>query len=484
VSWDAVVIGAGVNGLTAAAYLARAGRRVVVLERRAAPDDTPIDGWVPPRVFRELALGRRGLEVEAPDPWIAAPLPAGGRLELARDPRQAAAAIATLSPGDARRWPEFCKRMRRLAGFLEALYLASPPRPIGSNVANLARLAALGRRFRGLGKTGMVDLLRILPMSAAELLDEWFESDTLKGVLGAAAVRGVCQGPRSGGTAFVLLHHHVGAPAGVFRQPLVTPGAFAVAARALGTEIRYAAEVTRVTLRGDRATGVALGSGEEVAAPLVLSSADPQRTFLHMIDPTALDPEFVRAVGHIKLRGATARVTVTLSHPTAAVPLCLATGLDALERAYDDAKYGRISACPLLEAWAAPRGAGRHRLVIHVQYTPYRLEDGGWSDARGAALADLAVHALDEHVPGLAEHMVDHEVLTPVDFEERCGVTQGALGHGELTLDQILFMRPVPGWAHYRTPVRGLYLCGAGAHPGPGVLGGPGRLAARAALKD
>ena len=483
-SWDAVVVGAGVNGLTAAGYLARAGRRVVVLERRAAVDGGVDAGWIPPDVITHLRLARHGLAVSTPDPWIAAPLSGGGQLELSRDPIRSAEAIGKVSAHDARRWPEFCERMHKLSGFLTALYSAPAPRPTGSAVSDLVQLAGLGRRFRNLGKTGMVDLLRLMPMAAAELLDDWFESDVLKGILGAGAVTGIRQGPRSAGTVFVLLHHHVGSPAGVFRPSSVHGEAvFAAAVGAVGVEIRRGASVAQVTVRGDRATGVVLASGEEIAAPLVLSSADPRRTFLDLLDPTLLDPEFLRAVNHIKFRGTAARVTLTLAQPPGSTPLCLAPSLETLERAYDDAKYSRMSQRPWLEARPASAD-GRHRLVLHVQYAPYRLEEGEWDEGRRRTLGDSAVRLLGEHAPDLARNVVDREVLTPKDLEDRYAVTEGCLAHGELTLDQILFMRPIPGWAHYRTPVPGLYLCGAGAHPGPGILGGPGRLAALTALKD
>lgn len=483
--WDAVVIGAGANGLTAAACLARARRRVLVLERRADLGDTALAGWIPPRVVTDLGLRRHGLEIAAPDPWAAAPLPAGGRLELWRNVGRSSAAIAHLSTADARRWPEFCERMHRLARFLERLYLAAPPLPATAGLGNLLGLALLGGRVRALGTRGMVDLLRLLPMSAAELLDDWFESDALKGVLGAGAVSGIRQGPRSGGTAFVLLHHHVGSPPGVFRPATVGAAPFAAAARAAGVEIRCGAGVARVAARDGRATGVVLGSGEEIAARLVLSSADPRHTFLHLVEPGLLDPDFVRAVEHIKFRGTCAQVSLALADPPPFTTLCISPSLDYAERAYDAAKYGRISEHPWLEARAAGRdAAGRHRVALHVQYTPYRLDDGGWDEARRDRLGEAAVQMLDHHFPGVAAGVVAREVLTPQDLEELYGTAEGNLSHGELTLDQILFMRPVPGWAHYRTPVPGLYLCGAGAHPGPGVLGGPGALAARAALKD
>jgi phytoene dehydrogenase-like protein len=482
VTRDAIVIGAGANGLAAAACLAKAGRRVLVLERAAADADFPDPAWIPPEVARDLDLARHAVQVPRPDPWIVAPLPAGGRLDLFRDVARSADAIARLSQADARRWPEFCARMHRLAGFLSALYSAPAPAPTEDGLPGLLRLASLGRRFRALGKTGMVDLLRVLPMSAGELLDDWFESDILKGVLAAGAVTGICQGPRSAGTAFVMLHHHVGSPAGVFRRPAAGRSAFLAAARALGVEVQHGAEVGRIMARGSgegRAAGVALVSGDEIAASMVLSSADPRRTFLQWLDPGALDPEFVRAVGHIKFRGVSGRVTLTLAEPPPFDTLCVSPSLEYLERAYDAAKYGRVSERPWIEA----RAAGR-RVVLHVQYAPYQLRGGTWDAAHREALGDVAVRTLAEAVPGLERGITAREVLAPPDLEARLGVTEGHAYHGEMTLDQVLFMRPVPGWAHYRTPVPGLYLCGSGAHPGGGIAGGAGRLGALTALAE
>jgi phytoene dehydrogenase-like protein len=477
-SADTIVIGAGVNGLVTAAYLARAGRKVTVLERQKEPGPSSSVGWIPPKVVRELGLETHGLVTTRLDPWIAAPLPGGGRLELWQNQSKSVEAIRRISPADADQWPAFCERLGRLAGLLEALYLAPPPDLHSSDLGELLRLARFGWRARALGKQTVVDLLRIMPMSVAELLDDWFESDVLKGLLGAAGVLNICEGPRSGGTAFVLLHHHVGSPRGVFR-----PGVSNVAsvleqvARASGVEIRRGAEVARITVKDGRATGVVLASGEEIPASLVASSADTARTLLDFVEPGWLDPEFVRAVQHIKCRGVTARVTLTLFRAVDFQRVVIAPSLEYLERAYDDAKYGRVSARPYIEARAD--GATLH---ADVQYVPYALREGPWDDARRKALGDLTMTLLAEQMPGLGQAVVGKgvEVLTPRDLHDRYGLPGGHLYHGELTLDQILFMRPVPGCAEYRTPVEGLYLCGAGTHPGGGILGGAGHNAARA----
>jgi len=451
--WDAIVIGADVNGLVTAQYLARAGgggggggRRVLVIEQAAA--DASLDtGWVPPQLIRELDLGRRGLRIEQPDPWITAPLPGGGRLELWRDLAKSAESIRRVSPADAAKWPDFSLRMRRLASVLERLYVQPPPDVETRAIGEMLRLGRLGLHVRRLGKQTVIDLLRILPMSVAELLDDWFESDALKGVLGALGVWHTRQGPRSGGTAFNFLHHHVGSPAGVFRPP--RSNVTQVLRSMPGVEVRRGESV--VLTRHDRATGVALGpSGDTIDAPLVVSSADPRATFEPL--KRDLDPEFVRALGNIKGRGVVARGTWTLDRPADFSAFCVAPSLEYLERASDDAKYGRDSAQPYVEAQAADG-----RVDLHVQYTP--AADPTLTERVATALGALA-------------------------GEVRLEAPAGHLYHGELTLDQILFMRPVPGWSRYRTPVEGLYLCGAGTHPGGGIAGGAGRNAARVILKE
>ena len=473
----AIVIGAGANGLVAAHTLARADRRVLVLEQRAELDGALDSGWVPPEVVNDLGLDRHGLRVVGPEPWISVALPGGGRLELSQDVGRSAEAIRRVSPADAAKWPAFCRRMHRLAGFLEALYAVPAPDVETRDLRDLARLAGLGLKARRLGKEAIVDLLRVLPMSVAELLDDWFDHDALKAALGAGGVLHLRQGPRSGGTAFVLLHHHVGSPPGVFRPPL--SNIVGVLARLPGVEVRRGARVARITVANGRATGVVLASGEEIGAPVVASSADPRATLLGLLEPGWLDPEFARAVRGIKCRGVAARVVLTVARDPGFTTLAVAPSLEYLERAYDDAKYGAMSRHPYLEAHAEDS-----RVVVHMQYAPYALADGAWDDARRRALGDLVVESLAEHAPALRQVVTGREVLTPQDLAERGGLTEGNAYHGELTLDQVLFMRPVPGWSRYRTPIPGLYLCGAGSHPGGGIAGAAGRLAARQILKE
>jgi len=485
--YDAIVIGGGPNGLVAASYLAGTGRRVLVLERGAGDEDVrPDAGWVPAPVVKDLALERFGWTHPAADPWLTIPLPVGGTLELRRDVAASAQAIRVVSPGDAARWPEFCARMARLARFLEGLYLSPPPDPTGGSLSDLLVLGGVAARARGLGREGMTDLLRTFPMSVGELLDDWFETDALKGALAAIAVRGMTQGPRSGGTAFGLLHHHVGSPPGVFDAGSGgVRSALLAVAQDRGVMVRGGAEVARILTTGDRARGVALASGEAIEGRVVLSSADPDHTFQKLVDQDLLSPEFRRAVANIKFRGSRALISLVLASRPPFDLLCVTPSLEYLERAYDDAKYATVSARPMLEVryGGATRGGG-HRVTAYAQYAPYKLRAGAWGDAERNALADFAVEALAAHAPTLAGAVLQRAVLAPPDLEAALGLTEGHLYHGELTLDQILFMRPVPGWARYRTPVLGLYLCGAGAHPGGGIMGAAGYNAARVVLGD
>jgi phytoene dehydrogenase-like protein len=476
VSHDTIVIGAGVNGLTAAHYLARAGRRVLVVEQAKEPPGTPDTGWVPPALIRHLHLARHGLVVQQPDPWIAAALPDGGRLELSRDVARSADAIRKLSPADAAKWPEFCARMRRLAGVLEELYTQPAPDVETTDLRELLHLGLVGLRVRRLGRQGMIDLLRVLPMAVQELLDDWFEGDALKAVLGSAGVMHLRQGPRAGGTAFNLLHHHVGSPAGVFRSARSNLREVLEGMKVgEGVEVRRGARVVRIAVKDGRATGVMLTNGEEIQAQTIVSGVDPRATLLGLLDPGWLDPEFALAVRNIKCRGVAARVTFKLDRAPNFDTLLVAPSLDYLEHAYDDAKYGRVSARPWLEA----RADGT-KVDVHVQYVPYVNGD---DPARAQTLGDVVFDLLSQHAPGLP-HVTAREVLTPDALEQQTGLTEGHLYHGEHTLDQILFMRPVAGWSRYRTPIRGLYLCGAGTHPGGAIAGGAGRNAARAILKE
>jgi len=439
----AIVIGGGADALVAAQVLARAGREVMVIESAASAPD---DGWVPPGVLRELRL--EGLNLEWPDPWLVVPLPDGGRLELWRDMARSAESIRRLSARDAERWPAFCERMARLARFLEALYAAAPPDPLGAGFA---------LRARALGKRGLTDLLRILPMPVAELLDDWFEADALKGGLGAAGILHLLQGPRSGGTAFRLLHHHVGCPPGVFRPP--RSNILELLRRLPRVELQGTG-VLRIAVRNGTVAGVVLKDGRELAASLVVSSADPRRSLLELVEPGWLDPELACALRRVRRRGVAARLRVQLDRSPGFSALALAPSLDYLERAYDDAKHGRVSRQPYLEA----RCDQRHRIEAVVQYAPYGVDCHDLSEKVVALLAEHLGDAQAQHA----------ELAVPRELEEFDGWPEGQPHHAELTLDQALWMRPLPELAHYRTPIEGLWLCGPGMHPGAGIAGGSG----------
>jgi len=445
-SFHAIVIGSGVDALVAAHVLARNSKQVLVVEER--PPAAQDFGWVPSQVVAELGLK---LEVQAPDPWVSALLPEGGKLDLFRDPARTADSIRKLSPRDAAAWPDFCRRMCALARVFGELYLETPTDPLNLRLA---------LRVRRLGREGMVDLMRLLPMSVAELLDDWFECDALKGALGAMGILNIRQGPRSGGTAFRFLHHHVGSPEGVFR-PSRSDVSAALKQRP-GVHFR-ASGVEKIRLKQGRAHGVALAGGEELEAAIVVSGLDPRRTLLELADPAWLDPELARAIGNIRCHGVSARLLFNGSMNGG--NLVWAPSLDYLERSYDAVKYGHVSTEPYLEAHPSPEG-----VEVHFQYVPYGAKD------------DLAATAR-RMLPGL-ENVQAASILGPADLEREEGWPEGQPYHAELALDQALWMRPLPELAQYKTPIEGLWLCGPATHPGGGIAGASGYNCARAILKE
>lgn len=443
-----VVLGTGVDELVAARKLAAAGRAVTVIGKSSS---SPVEGWIAP----PAASAATGLKVESPDPWAAAPLPQGGYLELSRDLGRSVEAIRRVSARDAARWPEFCARMARLARLFEKIYTEPPPDPLGARFALRARL---------LGRQGLEDLLRILPMSVAELLDDWFENDTLKGLLGAAAVMHLQQGPRSGGTAYRLIEQQLGNPAGVFRA------ARSNARAALAAADSIQAAVTSIVVREGRVQAVVAG-GREIPTRCVLSGYDPRRTLLELVDPAWLDPELGREVALVRRRGVVARLSFALDRPLPQANLVIAPSLDYVEKAYDDTKYRRVSRQPWLEA----RADGSRQLEVHAQYTPYGV-DGRWSE-----FADVAGRMLAPHLDGAA--IVERSLLSPVDLEREEGWPGGQAWHAEPGLDQALWMRPVASLARYRTPIGGLWLCGPAMHPGAAAPGAAGAIVAGEVLR-
>lgn len=504
---DAVVIGAGTNGLVAAATLAKAGKRVVVLERAptigglcrmvdvadgfSAPLITDA-AWTPPALSAALGLGRIAMSTPATSVSVG-----GGEdvLALPLDVAAAQKAIRKFSSDDADRWPALSARLTRLASFLGTLYQSPPPDVSTTSIGELASLVGLGGRLRRLGRADMTELLRILPMSVEDFLDDELESPVLKAALASGGVRDIRQGPRSGATTFVLMHYLVGAPAGSARArawPTQSPNALLDAVLAAGNtrvDIRTNAEVALITVKDDAVAGVVLANGDEIAAPLVISTAGVKQTMLTLVDTIWLDPELMRDVSNIKFRGCTAFVhyaldglpSSSLGHGDLASVVSLSPTMERIERAYDPVKYGERASSPHVEIsvpslrWPSLAPEGKHVLVARVQYVPEGTADG-------VALAEDVTKTIEAAFPGFAGLVRGVRVTTPATLASEYGLDGGAITGGEITLDQILFMRPVAGWGRYRMPVGGLFLGGCGCHPGPGVFGGAGWLAARAAL--
>lgn len=514
--FDSVVIGASADGLVAAAVLAGEGRRVLVLEAAREPGGTLAEiefapgfraaplaadlGHVHADVLR--ATGAVLPAAVAPDPCAVA-LGDGSPLAIARTPAATAEHLKRFSARDAAAWPAFAAQMHAIAGFLGQL-LRRPAIAIdGVGAAEALSLAGLGLHYRSLGRRGMRELLRALPMALTDLLDDWFENDRLKGLLAAIGTADLPQGPRGGGTALALLHRHVGASPGVFgeRLRLQTGGAalltaFADRARAAGAQLETGARVERILVREDRIAGVALASGEEIRCRCVVSGAGVRHTLLELLDPLHLDTPFIDAVRHIRHRGVTSHVLLGLDGlpavpglpGTPAAACWIAPSTDYVERAYDAAKHGRASEDPVVElrfpSVTQPRLAppGMHVATLRVQYAPWAPGDGDRPAVRDA-IAERAVAAVERHLPGFAARVVQRAVLAPRDLEARFGLPEGAVSRGEIALDQLFFMRPVAGFGRHAMPVPGLYLCGAGTHPGPGLTGLSGLLAARAVLQ-
>ena len=518
--YDVLVIGGGVNGLTTAAYLSRAGKKVLVAERRATLGglcgteefhpgfraNTCVDdpGWVPPGVMKDLGLAALGYVESFAPQSMTIPIAGAAPLVITPDVNATADAIRPHSARDAAKWPEFCAFVARLSGFVEMLYDVRAPAVESNAAADILTLLTLGRRLRGLGRRGMIDVIRTMPMPIADLLDEWFEHEALKGALSTLGVRNVQHGPQSGGTALVFLHNHVGLPAGHIGGRRIVRGGVGALVEALagavtraGGEIRGTAEVSQVRVRDDRVVGAVLASGEEIDVSAVVSSADPRRTFTTLLDAGDLDPEFLHAVDCVRMRGPQVRMHLALaglprfaagttiwSDAALRGAIAIAPSMTYVERAYDAAKHGRIAVQPWIHVSipslddAALAPAGTHVMTVHAQYAPYGLRDE-WTRERRAALRDTLVQLLADHAPGLPAAILHSELLAPPDIEERYGATEGSLLHGELTLDQFLFARPVSQISRYAAPIDGLWLCGSGTHPGAGTAGASGRLAAK-----
>jgi phytoene dehydrogenase-like protein len=514
--YDAIIIGGGHNGLVAAAYLARAGRKVLVLERRpvlggAAVTEEVFPGFkfsvfsyvvslLRPEIIRDLDLPRHGLQI-LPLESTVTPLDDGDYLASWSDADESRRELARHSLRDADAMPVFGRAMQHMAMAVKPILGMVPPDPASLAPSDLRGLLSLGRHFRSLGAERFNLLYKLMTMSSADFLDEWFEFDALKATKSASGIIGTFLGPRSPGSAYVLLHHYMGEIDGAFRawgfQKGGTGGiseAIAGAAQAFGAQIRTGASVERVLVKGGRARGVALTSGEEIAARDVVSALDPRRTFTQLVDPRELPDELVAGVQRYRFRGSSGKVNLALDGlpeftcmpgpgPHLRGAFSISPSIEYLERAYDDAKYGEFSRQPymdivipsMIDPGMAP--PGKHVMSIFVQYAPYHL-NGGWNDERREAFGDAVVDTLSRYAPNLKSRILHRQVLTPADIERITGLTEGNIFQGELALHQLFFLRPVPEWARYRTPIRGYWQCGAGTHPGGGIMGASGRLAA------
>jgi phytoene dehydrogenase-like protein len=539
--YDAVVIGGGHNGLISAAYLARAGLKTLVLERRhvlggAAVTEEIFPGFrfsvfsyvvslLRPEIIRELDLPRHGLDILPLDGTFT-PLHEGQGRPAPRD--QAGIAIGTgdylwrvndhgrtvrelrrWSKLDAEAYEEYGQLMVDMARFIKPILSIVPPDPASNDPRPLLPLAGLVRSFQRLTERQQAVFVQLMTMSASAFLDQWFETDPLKATMSASGIIGTYQGVKSPGTAYVLLHHYMGEIDGAFRAWGIPKGgaggisnAIASAARANGAEIRTEAPVARILARGGRATGVALESGEEILADAVLSSVDIRRTFIDLLEPGTVDADFEAEVRRFKFRGSSGKVNLALDalpsftslpgegeHLRGAISLSPA--IDDMERAYDDAKYGHWSRKPyvdiviptLVDPSMAP--PGKHVMSCFVQYAPYHLDPslGTWDDNR-EAFGDAVVDRIAEFAPDIREKILHRNVQTPLDIERTTGLTEGNIFQGELSLEQLFFSRPVPGWARFRTPIRDLWMCGSSTHPGGGIMGANGRIAARELLRS
>ena len=520
--YDAIVIGAGHNGLIAAAYLARAGKKVVVLERNDRVGGATVTreifpgyrftefsyvvSLLRPDIIRDLELPRHGLKI-LPLPSTVTPMDNGDYLAAWDDHDLTRREIYRHSPRDAEAVDEYSRVMARAAKAIKPMLSVVPPDPSSMSWRDLAGLLKLGRIGASMSEQERYRIAKLMTQSAGDLLDEWFEFDPLKGTKSASGIIGTFLGPRSPGTAYVLLHHYMGEIDGAFRAwgfaKNGTGGiaeAIATSARALGVEVRLSASVEKVIVQGSRATGVALANGDELRAKVVMSAVDPKRSFLQFLEPKHLPDDFVQAIRSFRIRGSSGKVNLALSElpqftclpgdgPLHRGAISFSPSIDYIERAYDDAKYGRFSQRPYIDSiipsmidrdMAPP---GHHVMSCFVQYAPYDIE-GGWDDAKRDAFGEAVISTIERHAPNIRRAIVGKQVITPKDIEDTAGITGGNIFHGELLLHQLFFLRPAPQWADFRTPLPGYYYGASGAHPGGGIMGANGQLAAMEVLKD
>lgn len=520
--YDVIVIGGGHNGLVNAAYLARAGKKVIVFEQRhlvggASVSEEIHPGFnytvmsyvvslLRPEIIRDLNLPGHGLRI-LPLESTLTPLPNGDCLYRDGDHHRSFRDIARFSPRDAEAYDEYGRTMFFMAKAVKYLLGIVPPNPATFRSRDLAGLLNLARHLLGLNGRDRIMLAKLMTMSSADFVEQWFESEPLKATLAASGIIGTYLGVRSPGTAYVLLHHYMGEIDGQFRAWGFAKGgtggiaeAIANAVRSFGGEIQTSAKVSQVIVKNDQVTGAALQNGDEIQADIVVSSLDPKRTFLDLVDSSLLPGELVEAIHKFNVRGSSAKVNLALdaapelackpgSGRHLAGAISISPDLDYLEMAYDDAKYGEFSRKPYLDViipsmidpdMAPP---GKHVMSCFVQYAPYHLREGTWDEKRDA-LGDIVVDTLAEYFPNIKDLILHRQVVTPPDIERMIGLSGGNIFQGELSLSQLFFLRPAAGYAQYRTPVKGYFQCGSGTHPGGGITGAPGRLAAMEILGE
>ena len=522
-TYDAIVIGAGHNGLVTACYLARAGLRVLVLERRyivggACVTEETFRGYkvstasyvnslFHTQIVQDLSLGRYGYEVLPRDPSSFTPFPDGRSLLMGPNTELTRNEIAKFSKRDAERYPQYEAMLERVAALVEPTLTMAPPDLLRPRLADIRSMLTLGLAFRRRLRDSAGETVELLTGAARPILDRWFESEELKGTLATDAIIGAMASPSMPGTAYVLFHHvmgEAGGSRGVWAYMRGGMGsitqALAAAARDLGAEIRCEAEVTRIDVHDGQAAGVVLASGDEFSAPIVASNADAHVTFLRLLDRQILPDAFVADVERISYASASLKINVALGElpnftalpgmdpgPQHRGTIHICPDQDYIERAFDDAKYGRPSAAPVIECQlpsvvdptVAP--PGKHLMSMFIQYAPYELRNGSWAAQRDV-FADRCFDVLNEYAPNFKNSVIDRQVLAPPDLERVFNLTGGNIFQGAMTPSQLFAFRPVPGYARYRTPIRGLFLCGSAAHPGGGVMGTPGLNAAREIL--
>jgi len=519
---DVVIIGGGHNGLVTAFYLAKAGYKPLVLERRPQPGGAAITeefhpgfrcpilahaaGPLRPDIVRDMQLERHGLKFIKPDVATVSLSPDGRALTLYRNLEKSVQEIGKFSQKDAGRYPEFQQTLNKISKVIgEALALA-PPDIDHPSKGDLWGMLQTGRTIRKLGKADMYRLLRWGPMAVADLVAEYFETELLRATIAARGIFGTFLGPWSAGTSLVLLIRAAGDAHASGLATFAVGGAGAItqamaaAATQAGAEIRSNAEVIEVSVGNGVATGVVLATGEEISAKAIVSNADPKRTLLKLVDPVHLSPDFAMKLQHYRMPGTVAKVNLALSGlpkfaalngDSAALSGRIHIGpeIDYLERAFDESKYGNFSKQPYLEVVIptiedpslAPDG--KHVMSIYAQYAPFKLKNSDWESQR-VPLGDTVVKTLSQYAPNLPELILTHQIITPQDLEDTYGLTGGHIFHGELALDQFFTMRPLLDWARYQTPIKNLYLCGSGTHPGAGLTGGSGANAAREIVKQ